>query len=111
MREGRRSRSFFIGRQKTKRGERSRTPALARSDSSAGTASVSQRDDENQRRQCADSDPDPLLTGQARRLGLLEVLRELMQVLRRHLSETLIDLLLGEAIGGEHRRDLLVRRD
>ena len=34
-----------------------------------------------------------------------------MQILRRHLREPLVDLLLREAIGGQHGRDLLVGRD
>src|SRR5204862_8110146 len=70
-----------------------------------------QRDNEDQRCQRSDSDPDPLLLGHAGRLALLEVLRQLMQILRRHLREPLIDLLLRESVRGEHGRDLIVRRD
>src|ERR1051326_4916550 len=74
-------------------------------------ASIRQRDDEDQRGHRADPDPDPLLLGHAGRLELLEVLRQLMQILRRHLREPLIDLLSRESVRGEHGRDLIVRRD
>src|SRR3954470_15704816 len=54
-------------------------------------------DDENQRGQRTDADPDPLLAGKAGGLHLVDVLRQLVKVLRRELGQTLIDLLLGEA--------------
>src|SRR5688572_9301400 len=74
-------------------------------------ASIGQSDDQDERGEGADPDPDPLLTGQTGRLELFEVLGELMQVLRRHLREALLDLLLREPVRGEHGRDLLVRRN
>src|SRR5688572_18306692 len=74
-------------------------------------ASIGQSDDQDQRGERADADPDPFLTGQAGRLELLEVLGELMQILRRHFREPLLDLLLREAVRTEHGRDLLVRRN
>ena len=55
-------------------------PASSDAATAPGTGS-GQRDHQNQRRQGADSDPDPLLTGQTRRLELLEILRELVQIL------------------------------
>src|SRR5687767_6599739 len=74
-------------------------------------ASIGQSDDQDQGGERADSDPDPFLTGQTGRLELLEVLGQLMQILRRHFREPLLDLLLREAVRGEHGRDLLVGRN
>jgi hypothetical protein len=73
-------------------------------------ASVGQCDHENERGKSADPDPDPLLTGQAGGLELLEILRKLVQILGRHLRETVVDLFLAEAIGREDGRNLLIRR-
>src|SRR5437660_11076159 len=56
----------------------------------------SEGNDEDQRGQCADTDPDPFLARQAGGLHLVDVLRELMEVLRRELGQTLFDLLFGE---------------
>src|SRR3982751_6293256 len=56
-----------------------------------------QSDDEDQRGESADSDPDPLLLREARGLDLVEILRQLMQILRRKLGDLLVNLLLVQA--------------
>src|SRR5687768_10759012 len=56
-----------------------------------GCVLLGESDHEDQRRECADSDPDPLLTSETGRLKLIEVLCELVQVVRRELGEALLD--------------------
>src|SRR5436190_1208321 len=86
----------------------------AASNASAQNARVfksAESDNEDQSGERADADPDPLLLGESGRLYLIQVLRELMQVLIRELGDLLIDLLLREAMGGENGRHLLVRNE
>jgi hypothetical protein len=74
-------------------------------------ASLAESDDENESRNGADPDPDPFLLGQPGRLKLIQILRELVQVLIRKLGQTLVHLFLGETMRGQHLRDLRICRD
>src|SRR5205085_5736046 len=82
---------------------------LARSVHDAGKNALTECDDEDQSGECADADPDPFLTGEARRLKLIEIAGQLMKVLLRELGDALIHLLLRETTGRERGGDLLVR--
>src|SRR5262249_4993799 len=53
------------------------------------------QDDDGDR---GDGDPRPLLLGQTGRLELIEVLRQLVQILRRELRDLVVDLLLRQAV-------------
>jgi hypothetical protein len=98
---------FFI----EKMGRARRALALPEAMLCAGsTTSISERDDEDQGSERAHADPDPLLLREAGGLQLLEILRELMHVLRRHLREALIDLLFCETVRGQNGRNLIIRR-
>src|SRR5438270_8917879 len=90
------------------RGERPEEPLAPEVTSKTISAEC---DDENERGQCADTDPDPFLASQAGSLHLIDVLRELMEVLRRELGQTLVHLLLGEAAVRQHLGHLVVRGD
>src|SRR5438105_4413418 len=68
-------------------------------------------DDEDQSGERADTDPDPLLLGKAGSLQLIEILSQLMQILRGQMSETLIHLLLSESARGQNLRYLFVCHD
>jgi hypothetical protein len=77
---------------------------------SPGTVTLlGQRDDEDQRGEGADTDPDPLLLRQSGCLELIEVLSELVKILRGHLRQFLVNLFLTEALGSEDLRNLIVR--
>src|SRR6185436_17266179 len=65
-------------------------------------------DDEDQRGQGADADPDPFLLGQAGSLQLVEILRQLMQILGVELRQFLVDLLLRESVVRKDLRHLLI---
>ena len=84
------------GRARRQEGRAVACGPLARPVQDATDASA-EGDDEDQRRERADADPDPLLLGQAGRLELIEVLRELVKILRRELRQLLVHLLLREA--------------
>src|SRR5213595_2904099 len=90
------------------RGERPNRPARPEVTSKK---TLSEGDDQDQRGQRADADPDPFLARQAGGLHLVDVLGELMEVLRRELGQTLVDLLFGEAAVRQHLGHLLVRGD
>ena len=71
----------------------------------------SEYDRENEDRESADADPDPLLLSETGSLQLIHVLRELTQILIRQLRDALIRLLLREAVRREHCGNLLVGHD
>src|SRR6266550_2403973 len=83
--------------------------ALARSENSGSTSAQCNRQDD--RRERADADPHPLLVCEAGRLHLIQVLRKLMQILTRELRNTLVHLLLREAMSSEDRSHLVVGYD
>jgi hypothetical protein len=73
--------------------------------------SLPEGDDENESGNGADPDPDPFLLGQSGSLNLIQILRELVQVLIRKLGQTLVHLFLRETMRGQHLRDLRIGRD
>jgi hypothetical protein len=59
----------------------------------ASAASAGQRDDQDQRRESRHRDSAPLLLGQASGLELIGILREMVEILRGHLRQALVDLI------------------
>ena len=68
-------------------------------------------DHDDQRGNRADGNPPPLLAGQPCSLQLIEVLRQLMQILLIQLGQALIDLLLRESARSEDLGYLLIGDD
>ena len=60
------------------------------------TSGCSNNDDQHGHR--ADQNPDPFLAGEAGGIQLIQVLRELMQILIRKLRDLLVDLFLCQAM-------------
>src|SRR5881394_416068 len=85
---------------KTNRASASRPPDCIRL-LSFGSAEC---DDQDQRRERAEADPNPLLTRQTRSLQLIEIVRQLMQVLRRELRHARVHLIAGETASGKGLR-------
>jgi len=83
--------------------------ALARSRMNPGTSA--RGDDDDQDGHGADQNPEPLLIGESGSLQLIQVLRELMQILIGKLRHLLVDLFLSEAPGSEGLRHLLIGDD
>ena len=81
-------------------------PTLLRHRSTSGRG---HNDDQHHDR--ADQDIRPFPRGESRSLQLIQVLRELTQILGRKLRDALIDLLLREAAGGQRLRDLIAGDD
>jgi len=75
------------------------------------TTSLLESHDQDQDGRRANQDPGPFHLRQAGALQLVQILRELMQILIRKLGEPIVDLLLAEAVGSEDLGHPSVRSD